>query len=131
MKGILGTFLTIVILTVTITANVRAEDPLCDFSGYRPLVISHALLNAAIKKVEPKYPPVGKRVRAQGEVKVKIIVDRSGNVVSACAIEGHPLLRAPAIHAALQWKFKPNFGFTSRQKKKYIQSSIAFHFRIA
>ncbi|MGH9426210.1 MAG: TonB family protein [Terriglobia bacterium] len=93
-------------------------------------MISHSLMGAAVKKVEPKYPPMGTRVRAQGEVKVKILVDRKGNVVSACAIEGHPLLRSPAVNAAVQWKFKPNFGLTLRQKKKYIQSVIVFHFRL-
>jgi TonB family protein len=87
-------------------------------------------VNAAIKKVEPKYPAMGTRVRVQGEVKVKMIVDRRGNVVSACAVEGHPLLRAPAMNAAIQWKFKPNFGLEARQKKKYIQSFIVFNFRL-
>src|SRR5688500_20295976 len=110
MKRIFRAYLPIIIVMMTVSAKVRAEEPPCDFSKYRPLVISHPLVDAAVKKVEPKYPAMGNRVRAQGEVKVKIMVDRKGNVVSACAIEGHPLLRAPAIHAAVQWKFKPNFG---------------------
>jgi TonB family protein len=130
MKGTFRTFLPIVIVITTTTAKVRAEEPACDFSKYRPLVISHSLEDAAVKTVEPKYPAMGTRVRAQGEVTVKIMVDRKGNVVSACANEGHPLLRAPAIHAAVQWKFKPNFGLTARQKKKYIQSLIVFKFRL-
>jgi hypothetical protein len=63
-----------------------------------------------------------------GRVKVKVLIDRKGNVVKACAVEGHPLLREPARRAALEWKFKPNFGFTAKQKRKYIQSHIVFVF---
>ena len=111
-------------------AIVQARPPDCDCSRYRPLVISHALLNAAIKKVEPRYPPMGTRVRIQGDVKVTIVVDRTGKVVCARATEGHPLLRASAVHAATQWQFKPNFGFTGKPKSKCIQSFIVFHFRL-
>jgi TonB family protein len=113
------------------TVDVRSQEPGCGFSRYRPLVISHPLVDAEVKKVEPKYPPMGKRARAQGKVKVKIMVDRKGNVVSSCVMEGHPLLRTAAINAAVQWKFKPNFGFKAKQKKKYIQSFIVFTFSLA
>jgi TonB family protein len=101
----------------------------CDFSEYKPLVISHALLSAATKKVEAKYPTTAKQAKAQGTVEVRIVVDRVGNVVDACVIEGHPLLGPPAKEAALQWKFKKNFGFTHKQKG-YIQTSIFFTFRL-
>lgn len=101
----------------------------CDFSGYKPLVISHALLNAATKKVEAKYPTIAKQAKAQGKVEVRIVVDRVGNIIDACVIEGHPLLSPAAKEAALQWKFKKNFGFTHKQKG-YIQTSIFFTFRL-
>ena len=100
----------------------------CDFSEFKPLVISHALLNAATKKVEAKYPTIARQVKAEGTVEVRIVVDRNGNVVDACVVEGHPLLGPAAKQAALQWKFKKNFGFTYRQKG-YIQTSIFFTFR--
>jgi TonB family protein len=82
----------------------------------------------ATKKVEAKYPIIAKQAKAQGTVEVRIIVDRVGNVVDACVIEGHPLLGPAAKEAALQWKFKKNFGFTHKQKG-YIQTSIFFTFR--
>ena len=98
----------------------------CDFSRYKPLVLSHPLMGAAIKKVEPAWPPMG---HGTGRVRVKILVDRKGNVTKACVVEGHPLLRASAWKAALEWKFKPNFGLGAKQKRKYIQSDIVFAFR--
>ena len=125
----LTTSLAIVILGTTATI-VRAKESVCDFSAYKPLVVSHALLRAAAKKVEPKYPAMGTRVRVEGDVTVKILANRKGNVVSACATEGHPLLRPSAVHAASQWEFKPNFDFANKPKKRYIESFIVFKFRL-
>ena len=120
----------LMILTAALSPSLicRAQSPSaeCDFSRYRPLVFSHALMNAAIKKVEPVWPPMG---HGAGRVRVKILVDRKGDVVKACAVEGHPLLRVSAWEAALGWKFKPNFGLEAKQKRKYIQSEIVFEFK--
>jgi TonB family protein len=89
-------------------------------------------LNAAIPKVYPKYPSAARAAHVKGNIKVEIIVDRSGNVVEACVSQGHPLLRAAAKDAALQWKFKNNFGLSKKSKIKahYIQSFLVFHFRL-
>ena len=38
---------------------------------------------------------------------VKVSIDEEGNVVSAEAVSGHPLLRAESVNAALLSKFKP------------------------
>ncbi len=108
----------------------KSSEYACDFSRYKPLVVSHILLNSVVKKVEPEYPPAAKAVNAQGEIKVLILVDRNGNVINACAVEGHPLLRPAARNAALQWKFKKNFGFKKKPKKKYIQETLSFNFRL-
>ena len=96
-------------------------------------MISHALLGADIKRVEPNYPSIARSARADGEVEVRILVDRKGNVVRACAVSGHVLLRPAAEEAASQWKFKSNFGFSkkSKFKQKYIQTSLFFTFRLA
>ena len=55
----------------------------------------------------PAYPPAAKAVKASGTVAVQVTIDESGNVISATAIGGHPLLRAAAVEAARQAKFKP------------------------
>ncbi|QYO66445.1 energy transducer TonB [Leptolyngbya sp. 7M] len=46
-------------------------------------------------------------VRAEGPVTVQVLIDEDGNVVSASAVSGHPLLRAAAAAAARQAKFSP------------------------
>ena len=62
---------------------------------------------SAIKRVSPMYPPLARMSRTSGAVVVEVVVDESGNVVSARALSGHPLLREAAVAAARQWKWKP------------------------
>ena len=76
-----------------------------------PLVnrpVNAGVLNGrAINLPKPAYPPIAKQVRAAGQVAVQVAVDELGNVTSARATSGHPLLRAPAEAAARQSKINP------------------------
>jgi protein TonB len=71
-------------------------------------VVSGGVLNGkAISKPPPAYPPIAKAARAQGTVTVQILVDESGRVVSASAVNGHPLLQQAAVAAARNARFSP------------------------
>ena len=73
-----------------------------------PKVISGGVLNGkAISKPQPAYPPIAKAAGASGNVTVQVLVDENGNVVTASAVSGHPLLKASAVAAARQAKFRP------------------------
>jgi len=50
---------------------------------------------------------MAKAVKASGTVTVQVLVDERGNVVSASAVSGHPLLQQSAVSAARQAKFSP------------------------
>lgn len=58
---------------------------------------------------KPPYPIAAKTMRAEGAVNVQVLIDENGNVVSASAVSGHPLLRAVSENAARQSKFTPTF----------------------
>ena len=102
----------------------------CDFSKYRPLKVSHFLQMALVEQIQPKYPAVGKAVRAQGKVRIKILVDRNGKVQKACAVEGHPLLQSTSLYAAYKSRFKSNFGFSkaSFKGKQFITDELVYNF---
>lgn len=73
-----------------------------------PKKVSLGVINGkASRLVTPPYPPAAKAVRAAGAVNVSVSIDESGNVVSASAVSGHPLLRQAAESAARQSKFTP------------------------
>lgn len=70
--------------------------------------ISSGVLNEkAISLPKPTYPPVARAAKASGNVVVQVTVDENGNVISAQAVSGHPLLQAAAVAAARSAKFSP------------------------
>ena len=70
--------------------------------------ISGGVLNGkAINLPKPAYPPIARAAHASGTVTVQVLIDENGNVVSAHAVSGHPLLQAVAVGAARQAKFSP------------------------
>ena len=56
---------------------------------------------------KPTYSATAKAVGAQGKVDVQVSIDEAGNVTSAHAISGHPLLRSAAEQAARNARFTP------------------------
>ena len=70
--------------------------------------ISGGVLNGkAVHLVQPAYPTIARSAHAAGQVRVQILIDENGNVVSANAVSGHPLLQAAAVGAARASKFTP------------------------
>jgi protein TonB len=70
--------------------------------------ISGGVLNGkAVRLVQPQYPPIARSAHASGQVSVQITIDENGNVISAHAVSGHPLLQAAAVGAARASKFTP------------------------
>jgi TonB family protein len=73
-----------------------------------PRVISKGVITGlAISLPKPNYPALAKQIRLQGQVSVQVLVDESGKVLSAKALNGHPLLLVEAQRAALQARFAP------------------------
>ncbi len=73
-----------------------------------PKTISGGVVNGKARNLPtPEYPAAAKAVRASGTVNVQVTIDEDGNVSSANAVSGHPLLRSAAVDAAFQAKFAP------------------------
>ena len=70
--------------------------------------ISGGVLNGkALSLPKPPYPQIAKAAHASGTVVVQVLIDENGNVVSARAVSGHPLLQAVAVAAARGARFSP------------------------
>lgn len=73
-----------------------------------PKTISKGVINGSATSLpKPPYPAAARAVRASGAVNVQVKIDEKGNVVSASAVSGHPLLQQAAVAAARQAKFAP------------------------
>ncbi|MCL4853535.1 MAG: TonB family protein [Bryobacteraceae bacterium] len=77
---------------------------------------------ALVEAVAPVYPLVAAYSSTGGQVKVKLVIDRSGAVTAANVVEGHKLLAAAAVEAARKWRFTASSGET--------EATIVFSFRI-
>ncbi len=70
--------------------------------------ISGGVLNGrAISLPKPSYPAIARQAHASGTVVVQVTIDENGNVISAAAVSGHPLLRAVSVSAARGARFSP------------------------
>ena len=88
--------------------NTTPSPTLSENSRSPVRTISGGVLNGkATSLPKPAYPPIARQVNASGTVIVQVLVDENGNVVSANAVSGHPLLRPAALAAARQAKFSP------------------------
>ncbi|HEX8195183.1 MAG TPA: TonB family protein [Pyrinomonadaceae bacterium] len=73
-----------------------------------PKTISGGVLNSkATNLVKPAYPAAAKAVNAEGAVNVQVTIGENGDVISAMAVSGHPLLRDASVQAARESKFSP------------------------
>ena len=73
-----------------------------------PQNVNVGVMNSrAVRLTTPAYPQSARQANAAGEVRVQISVDEQGNVTSAKAVSGHPLLRSSAEAAARQSRFNP------------------------
>ena len=69
----------------------------------------------AVSLPRPVYPAIARQIGASGQVRVQVSVDGSGNVISARAVSGHPMLRAAAESAARQSKMRLDAANTTGQ----------------
>jgi len=95
--------------TVVTPTKVNIDEPPPPPAATPPRApISGGVLNGkAISLPHPPYPPIAKQAHASGTVVVQVTIDENGNVISAHAVSGHPLLQAVAVAAARGAKFSP------------------------
>lgn len=116
------------------TKKIEIEKPPVIKQVEKPVVekprppVSEGVINSkAINLVKPVYSSAARTMRIGGEVKVQVMIDEDGKVISANAVSGHPLLRDSAEAAAKSSKFTPTF--LSKQKVK-VTGIIIYNFAI-
>ncbi len=66
-----------------------------------------SLLEFAVQKTNPVYPPTAKAMRQTGVVRLEVLVDEEGKVTTVQNLSGPALLQVAAKDAVKKWKFKP------------------------
>ncbi|HEX8087638.1 MAG TPA: energy transducer TonB, partial [Blastocatellia bacterium] len=93
----------------------------------QPRKASVVIPGEALRRVQPNYPLSARSARQAGVVSVEVVINESGDVVSARAISGPDLLRSAAVSAAKGWKFKPSTRDGNPVKST---SAISFNFKL-
>ena len=75
-----------------------------------PPVVSGGVVNGSAKNLPtPAYPAAAKQLGIAGVVQVQVLIDESGKVISANAVNGNALLKPAAEKAAWGARFSPTY----------------------
>jgi protein TonB len=92
---------------VSATSNLSAVPRLVPATPQRVRVSQGVTKGLMIHRVEPPYPPLAREARVQGDVVLRAIIDKNGNIQDLQLVSGHPMLVPSAIEAVKQWRYKP------------------------
>lgn len=72
-----------------------------------------------LKKVEPVYPELARRMNMTGTVKVEINIAADGSVSDIKTLGGNPVLAAAVEDAVKQWKYASGPAETKKLEFKF------------
>jgi TonB family protein len=110
-------------------AREADENVLNDREAGGPRQLSSGVINGkALSLPAPIYPAEVKRAGVSGTVKIEVIVNEEGKVISAEPIDGRPELRGPSRAAACAATFAPTL-LAGRPVK--VKGVIVYNFQLA
>ena len=75
----------------------------------------------------PQYPPLAKKARIQGTVRLEAIIGTDGTIRELKTLSGHPLLVGAALDAVSRWRYKPT---QLNGQPVEVITEIKVHFRL-
>jgi len=114
-------------------ANATPQEPRCaggnvTFDATDALRISSEQLRSKVKKeILPPYPPIAKAAAAEGKIVVEVLLSKTGDVICARSLAGHPLLVGAAVQAVSYWKFEP---FDTPESVSKVVGTLAVSFKL-
>lgn len=91
-----------------------------------PVIVSEAILRRNRRSISiPSYPPEAKEKRVRGKVKIDIVIDENGRVLSAQVIEGPQELQEVVLKAVQKTTFIP---MTQCGKPVSVKGTMTYKF---
>ena len=92
----------------TVWLNMSFDPSESRAANSEPSVVKIGIVTGkALRLPKPDYPGAARASRAGGPVSVLVVIDEKGEVFSAEAVSGHPLLRSAAVSVACDARFSP------------------------
>ena len=80
-----------------------------------------------MRKVAPEYPPKALQQKVEGDVVLKVVIDRLGVVREATYVAGNPILKEAAIDAAKKYRFH---SYMLNGQPVEMETQLAVPFRL-
>jgi TonB family protein len=81
-----------------------------------------------IKRVDPAYPAILKMAGIEGEVEVKVVLDRTGAIENVSILKGsRDELNNAAVEAVKQWQFSPGMDHGTPVRSEIV---VPFRFQL-
>lgn len=111
--------------------TARKTAPFNFRSGNSLLRVPKVEGGASAVVIEPhgraRYPSEAKAANVEGDVAVRVVTNEAGEVVTATATEGPPLLRQAAVDLVKGWRVLPG---NSRESSGKIETTVNFKFSL-
>ncbi len=92
---------------VNATSNLAYVPKLQPVVPQRVRISQGVTSGMLIRKVEPLYPVLARSARISGDVVLKAIINKQGEIQDLQLVSGHPMLVPAAIEAVRQWRYRP------------------------
>jgi protein TonB len=73
----------------------------------KPHISSGVMEGMLIDRVLPVYPAPARAMRIAGRVELQATISRDGTIENLRVVDGPALLRAAAVEAVQQWRYRP------------------------
>ncbi len=92
---------------VNSTSNLSAVPKFQPVMPQRLRISQGVTQGLLVHRVQPPYPPLARSARIQGDVILRAIIDKEGNITDLQLVSGHPMLVPGAIAAVKDWRYRP------------------------
>lgn len=94
-------------MKIKIPSSVRRSEGQGTDASEGKKIVGGVVNGKAIHLERPEAPSAALPVGVSGAVRVEVLIDEEGNVISAAATNGHILLRSRSVDAACRSRFSP------------------------
>jgi TonB family protein len=108
--------------------SASSLDTDAKWQTYGPLklrVSSGVADSLKIHDVQPEYPQAARISHITGDVILRAIIDREGQIAELTLVSGHPLLAESAIKAVKQWRYRP---YILNGNPVLVETTIKVHY---
>jgi periplasmic protein TonB len=113
---------------VSSTSALKVIPKLVPVIPKRVRVSQGVTVGLLIHRVEPKYPPLARQARIQGDVVLTAIISKEGLIQNLQVESGHPMLIAAALSAVQQWRYRP---FLVSGEPVEVETTVTVSFRFS